>query len=157
MRSARKMISLAVVGFAILVGSIASPASAEEVPRPKPAKAVKGEQCVAPVDLMRREHMNLLKHQRDETLRDGIRGNKYRLNACIDCHATKSPDVADGKIRTIKPFCAECHEYAAVTIDCFQCHTGTALPENNGQSSALPTDHPKVETAAVGRLPNDNQ
>lgn len=156
MRSARKMISLAVVGFAILVGGIAPSASAEEVPRPKPAKAFKGEQCVEPVDLMRREHMNLLKHQRDETLRDGIRGNRYSLNACIDCHATASPEIADGKVRTLQPFCAECHEYAAVTIDCFQCHTGAALPENNGQSSVLPADHPKVETAAVGRLPNAN-
>lgn len=154
MRSARKMISLAVVGFAILVGGLASPANADEVPRPKPAKAFKGEQCVEPVDLMRREHMNLLQHQRDETLRDGVRGNKYSLNACIDCHATKSPDVAGGKVRTLKPFCAECHEYAAVSIDCFQCHTGAAMPDNNGQSSVLPTDHPKVETAAVGGLLN---
>ncbi|MCK5166038.1 MAG: hypothetical protein KAQ66_01925 [Rhodospirillaceae bacterium] len=93
---------------------------------PNPAKAFKGEQCVEPVDVMRREHMNMLKHQRDETLREGIRGNKYGLNECVDCHATKSPEIAGGNIRTVKPFCAECHQFAAVKIDCFECHTGTA-------------------------------
>lgn len=147
MRSANKILSLAVLGFAILVGGLASPANAGEVPRPKPAKAFKGEQCVEPVDVMRRNHMTFLKHQRDETLREGIRGQKYSLNQCIDCHAVTSPDIAGGKLRTLKPFCKECHTYAAVSIDCFQCHTGAAVP-GIGQSSALPTDHPKVETAA---------
>jgi len=150
MRSATKFLSLAIVGFAILVGGLASPADAGEVPRPNPAKAFKGEQCVEPVDVMRRNHMSFLKHQRDETLREGIRGKKYSLNQCIECHAVTSPDVAGGKVRTLKPFCAECHSYAAVSIDCFQCHTGAAAPEMN-QSSVLPTGHPKVETAAASQ------
>jgi len=149
MRSATKFLSLAVVGFAILVGGLASPADAGEVPRPKPAKAFKGEQCVEPVDAMRRNHMKFLMHQRDETLREGVRGNKYSLNQCIECHAVTSPDVAGGKVRTLKPFCAECHKYAAVSIDCFQCHTGAADPAIN-KSSVLPNGHPKVETAANG-------
>lgn len=148
MRSALKFLSLTVLGFAILAGGLASPASAGEVPLPNPAKAFKGTECVEPVDMMRRNHMSFLKHQRDETLREGIRGQKYSLNQCIDCHAVTSPDVAGGKVRTLKPFCAECHSYAAVTIDCFQCHTGAADPAIN-TSSVLPTGHPKVETAAV--------
>lgn len=148
MRSATKFLSLAVLGFAIVAGALGSPALAAEVPLPNPAKAFKGEQCLEPVDVMRRNHMTFLKHQRDETLREGIRGQKYSLNACIDCHAVKSPDVAGGKIRTIKPFCAECHEYAAVSIDCFQCHTGAAVPGIGG-SAALPTGHPKVEAAGL--------
>jgi len=126
MRSAIKFLSLAILGLAILGGGLASPVNAGEVPLPNPAKAFKGEQCVEPVDVMRRDHMTFLKHQRDETLREGVRGNKYSLNECIACHAVKSPDVAGGKVRTLKPFCAECHAYAAVSIDCFQCHTGAA-------------------------------
>ena len=109
---------LAVVGFAI--SSVQ--AKHEKVPLPHPAKAVKGEQCVEPNDIMRRNHMTYLMHQRDETVIEGIRGKKYSLHACIDCHATIDPEVEDSKVRTIVPFCAECHSYAAVKIDCFACH-----------------------------------
>ena len=45
--------------------------------------------CIAPADEMRRNHMEMLKHQRDRTLRAGIRGEPASLNACIDCHASK--------------------------------------------------------------------
>jgi hypothetical protein len=87
---------------------------------PAPAKAVKGGSCVEPVADMRRNHMLYLEHQRDETMRQGIRGRKYSLRACLDCHA--APDPAAGGARTEAPFCAECHRYAAVAIDCFECH-----------------------------------
>ncbi|MCR4378266.1 MAG: Hdr-like menaquinol oxidoreductase cytochrome c subunit [Rhodospirillales bacterium] len=149
MRSATKFLSLVVLGFAILTGGLASPANAGEVPRPNPAKAFKGTECVEPVDVMRREHMNFLKHQRDETLREGIRGQKYSLNQCIDCHAVTSPDIMGGKVRTLKPFCAECHNYAAVSIDCFQCHTGAAVPGIGQTTSPLPNGHPAVAVPAT--------
>ncbi len=69
---------------------------------------------------MRRMHMAFLKHQRDDTVRGGIRGAKYSLKGCIDCHASvKTASVA--KVET--NFCVSCHTYAAVTIDCFECHT----------------------------------
>ncbi len=115
---------VAVSAAAFLVG----PAAAE-VPMPKTAKAYKGEQCVEPVETMRRYHMDYLMHQRDETMREGIRGKKYSLAKCIECHATKAAGVDGGQSagkdapRTIEPFCVTCHTYAAVTIDCFQCHT----------------------------------
>ena len=150
MRSATKFLSLMVLGFALWMGGVQSPAQAADVPLPHPAKAFKGENCVEPVDVMRRNHMTFLMHQRDETLREGIRGKKYSLNQCIDCHAVTSPDVAGGKVRTLKPFCAECHAYAAVTIDCFQCHSGAAAPTMKS-GDALPEGHPKVETAAVAQ------
>ncbi|MDH3335365.1 MAG: hypothetical protein OEL50_01860, partial [Rhodospirillaceae bacterium] len=78
------------------------------------------------------------------TLREGIRGKKYSLNECIDCHATKSPDVAGGKIRTVKPFCAECHKFAAVKIDCFECHTGAASPAKSDGNATMPKQHGKL-------------
>jgi hypothetical protein len=145
MRSTSRILSLTILGFAILAFTIgssifAAPAKAGEVPVPSPAKAFKGEQCLEPTDVMRRDHMDFLQHQRDETLREGIRGQKYSLNSCIDCHAVTSPDVADGKVRTLKPFCAQCHAYAAVSIDCFQCHNGAYQP-GIGDQSALPADH----------------
>ena len=109
---------LAVVGFAISNVQ----AKHEDVPLPHLSKAIKGEQCVEPNDIMRRNHMNYLMHQRDETVIEGIRGKKYSLQACIECHATIDPEIEDDKIRSVKPFCAECHSYAAVKIDCFACH-----------------------------------
>jgi len=156
MRSASRILSLTILGFVLVAfgigsGTMSAPAQAGEVPAPKLAKAFKGEQCVEPNDVMRRNHMEFLKHQRDETLREGVRGNKYSLNECIDCHAVKSPDVAGGKVRTLKPFCAECHAYAAVSIDCFQCHTGAAVP-GIGPQSALPADH--ADKAMISALQN---
>lgn len=82
----------------------------------------KGEQCVEDTDFMRRNHMEMLKHQRDETMHNGIRTKKYSLNECISCHV--QPDEK-GEVATIdspEHFCASCHNYAAVNIDCFNCH-----------------------------------
>jgi hypothetical protein len=89
-------------------------------PKPVITKAVKGEQCVEPNDFMRRNHMKLLKHQRDETVIDGVRTKKYALKECINCHASeKTGSVAASK----DDFCVSCHSYAAVKIDCFDCHS----------------------------------
>ncbi len=107
---------------------------------PKPAPAYKGDKCVEPVDIMRREHMNYLLHQRGETVKQGIRGKKYSLRQCIECHAV--PDKMAGGERTIQPFCSECHKFAAVTIDCFQCHNDK--PEKVKTSGALPDGHPTM-------------
>ena len=80
----------------------------------------KGGQCVEDPKLMRKIHMNLLKHERDETVHKGIRGEKYSLAGCIDCHAsTKTNSVLGGN----EAFCQGCHVYAAVKLDCFECHT----------------------------------
>ncbi len=98
-------------------------ASAGDGRTPKPViePAANGAQCVADPAFMRRNHMDLLKHQRDDTVRGGIRGAKYSLKGCIDCHASrKTGSVA----RDETNLCVSCHSYAAVKIDCFECHTG---------------------------------
>jgi len=118
------VIALAVM-LALLAGPGQAATEASEVPLPTLSKAFKGEQCVEPANVMRREHMNFLKHQRDETLREGIRGKKYSLKQCVECHATADPNIKGGKVRTLQPFCAQCHEYAAVSLDCFSCHNPT--------------------------------
>ncbi len=125
-----KQVSQLILLFAVTVALFAGPgmASAQDggnVPLPTLAKAVKGEQCVEPADVMRRDHMNFLTHQRDETLRQGIRGNKYSLQQCTECHATADPEIEGGKVRTVEPFCTQCHDYAAVKLDCFACHNPT--------------------------------
>ena len=63
----------------------------------EPARA--GTQCIADPATMRREHPAMLEHQRDETVRSGIRGNKASLKACIACHA--SP--ATGSVAAARP------------------------------------------------------
>jgi hypothetical protein len=80
----------------------------------------KGGQCVDDPKFMRLNHMKMIMHQRDETVRLGIRGGKYSLAGCVDCHASK---VNHSVLGTNRNFCQGCHAYAAVKIDCFECHS----------------------------------
>jgi hypothetical protein len=82
-------------------------------------KIEKGEACVAPTAQMRRDHMKMLLHQRDGTLRQGLREPRFSLKNCIDCHASRETGSVLGK----DGFCSSCHAYAAVSMDCFECHT----------------------------------
>ena len=76
--------------------------------------------------------MDLLKHQRDRTVRAGVRGEKVHLNACIECHAGPGAGAAAGSaVGSPQAFCEGCHRYAAVKLDCFECHQpkpGSARP-----------------------------
>jgi hypothetical protein len=85
------------------------------------------EQCVESTDIMRRNHMELIKHQRVATMRQGIRTDKHSLVGCINCHAKKDESGKYMDVKNPEHFCRSCHTYAAVSIDCFQCHT--SLPE----------------------------
>ena len=81
-----------------------------------------GDSCVADNDFMRRNHMDLLNHQRDETMLEGLRNNAFSLKDCISCHVVKDTDAKAVTVADPKHFCRGCHDYAAVSIDCFQCH-----------------------------------
>ena len=100
-----------------------------DVAIPQPAKPEGAEACVEPVDVMRRKHMNFLMHQRDATVLDGERGSKYSLTGCMDCH--NPSESAQTAVRYPDPehFCAGCHLYASVKIDCFECHADRGLVE----------------------------
>ena len=79
----------------------------------------RGGQCVEDPAVMRRTHMELLRHQRDDTVRGGIRGARHSLKQCIGCHAS----ATTGSVAAAPTnFCVSCHSYAAVRIDCFECH-----------------------------------
>jgi len=111
------------VVFGLFIAVCLQPALAGEGGNLQPTiqKATKGERCVAEPAVMRRDHPAMLKHQRDDTVHAGIRGAKHSLAGCIGCHAgaqTGSVAQAPGD------FCVSCHRYAAVTIDCFECHSG---------------------------------
>ena len=113
------------VAFAVLVAvfSVAALADGQQLRADRVAlpviKIEKGEACVAPTAEMRRNHMKYLHHQRDETVHRGLREPRFSLKQCVDCHA----DRATGSVLGANGFCASCHAYAAVKLDCFECHT----------------------------------
>lgn len=86
---------------------------------PEPKIITKAEQCVAPKDYMKANHMDLLNEWRDLVVRDGKRiydsfdGKEYIMslsNTCMDCHSNKSE------------FCDSCHDYSGVKPYCWDCH-----------------------------------
>ena len=95
-----------------------------DVPLPQ-ITAGQGEACVEPTDVMRKNHMEFIKHQRDETMYKGIRTSKHSLKQCISCHVVKDDNGEPVRVTDERHFCSSCHSYAAVSIDCFQCHTDT--------------------------------
>jgi len=116
--------SLAALAFFALLALPAWVTAGVDKPVLAPAK---GEKCIAPPEVMRREHPDMLKHQRDLTVHQGVRGAKVDLEQCVECHASKqSGSVAATK----QDFCESCHAYAGVKIDCFECHA--SRPEARG-------------------------
>lgn len=112
--------ALAVLAALAGVRLAAAAEPAGRTPKPVILPAAAGTSCVADPKFMRRNHMELLKHQRDVTVRAGVREAKDSLQGCVSCHASPtSGSVA----ATPTDFCSSCHSYAAVTIDCFECHS----------------------------------
>jgi|PlaIllAssembly_1097288.scaffolds.fasta_scaffold380885_2 hypothetical protein len=116
--------------------AIAQAADASRVPKPviEPAR---GQACVADPAFMRRNHMQLLKHQRDETVHLGVRDARASLKGCIECHASSS---SGSVAQAPGDFCVSCHSFAAVKIDCFECHA------SRPSSATQPPGHPKTGT-----------
>ncbi len=104
-------------GAAVLAAERGETTRASRVPVPTVPTA-KGGQCVEDPQFMRRNHMQLLKHGRDATMREGKRTGTRSLQNCIECHAHPQTQRVTGK----EGFCEACHSYAAVKIDCFSCH-----------------------------------
>ncbi len=87
----------------------------------------KGEACVRETAFMRTDHMSLLLHQRDQTVYKGMRPKRISFNACLTCHVVLGSDARAVTYKDPKHFCRTCHDYAAVSIDCFSCHN--SVPE----------------------------
>ncbi len=97
----------------------------------------KGDHCVAETDYMRRNHMDLLVHQRDETVIRGIRDEPFSLVECVDCHVQRDAENTPIRVDAKEQFCESCHAFVAVKIDCFGCHAAVpdvASVENAGRA-----------------------
>ncbi len=148
MRAAAPKFLLRLAALAWLVAGAGAALAEGRVSVPAPAKPAGAEQCVEPVEVMRREHMHLLDHQRDATVIDGVRDGKYSLVGCMNCHNPVQPDGEIVRYEDPEHFCAECHAYTSVRIDCFECHADRGYePVTQG---AL--DDGKNLTAATLRL-----
>jgi predicted CXXCH cytochrome family protein len=140
----------AVLGAAVLVLSFAGPPAGDVDWLPKPAHG-KGAHCVAPTDWMRRYHMTALMHHRDETVHEGIRTKRFDLTGCIDCHAVKGADGKPVTFASSKHFCRTCHDYAAVQIDCFECHASRPPAKTAASSEAAPAHAAKANAAVLAQ------
>lgn len=112
-------------GLAAFVAAVTLPFwynAIKQAPRrlnlPRPAAA---SQCIAPPDVMRRSHMEMLNAWRDRRVRDGVRtatgmdGQVYTIaltHTCLEqCHGSKAE------------FCDRCHAYVGLKgPDCWSCH-----------------------------------
>lgn len=103
----------------LFAGSGKEPAGRTPLPTVAVEKGPAGEKCVRDTEWMRRNHMTLLKHQRDDTMYRGVRGTDEALRACIDCHADRKTGSVTGSDQA---FCQGCHSYASVSLDCWDCH-----------------------------------
>ncbi len=128
-----KNLAIAIAAL-VLVAAVGITSAAGLLPELAPAK---GEQCVEPTDVMRKNHFEFLLHKRDQTMRQGIRTPKYSLVECINCHVLPDENNQYVSHGSSEHFCATCHEVAAVTIDCFECHADKPVGEGHTLSGKL--------------------
>ncbi len=76
-------------------------------PQPKLELPKNATKCVEDTEYMAANHMNILKEEREQAVRRGIRTKKHSLKNCFTCHTDKSK------------FCDRCHTYAGVQPTCF--------------------------------------
>lgn len=111
----------ALLGAVLLAGALPAfsgdAPAAGRVPLPNVSDR-KGDKCIRDEAYMRRHHMDMLKHQRDLTMHEGIRTKEDSLQNCIACHASRKTNSVTGDDN----FCQSCHNYAGVKLDCFECH-----------------------------------
>jgi len=109
-----------------------------DVPSPTIPKG-NAEKCVLPTDEMRVNHMEKILHQRDKTMHDGVRTEQFSFKKCINCHVVKDEAGKAVSYKDERHFCNSCHTYAAVKIDCFDCHAST--PNSRKKTSAAGGKH----------------
>ncbi len=90
-------------------------------------KALAGTDFHGDVEI-RKDHMKYLVHQRDDTVRKGIFGVKNSLKGCLTCHAVNDDTDTPVSYESPQHFCRTCHDYAAVKVDCFECHSSKPDP-----------------------------
>lgn len=86
--------------------------------------------------------MEVIRHQRDSTVYGGIRSTKHSLAGCVTCHVGYDADHKPVAINDAGQFCAACHSYAAVTLNCFDCHA--TIPEGEAWNQATAAAHAEL-------------
>lgn len=96
-------------------------------------------------EFWRINHMLLMVHDRDQTMRLGNREVQASLSECVDCHAVNGDNGTPVSAEDDRHFCRTCHDYVAVKIDCFQCHN--SRPEAPKQALRTPdaADMPAIQ------------
>ncbi len=79
-------------------------------PKPELTLPAGGGKCIEPTEFMRKNHMTLLVHVRDDIVRNGAHKPKYHIEHCKTCHTKRAE------------FCDKCHNYVGVKPECFDCH-----------------------------------
>ena len=138
---------IALAGIAVMAFSVFAYADAGEKPSfapsvPHPTNGTT--ECVEDEDEMKKNHMKYILHQRDATMHEGIRTKTYSLKECINCHVPENSQIRYGDD---KHFCSSCHNYAGVSIDCFQCHMDRPMGKNPHKSNAQATKPVQSEIA----------
>jgi len=145
--------SFIVLALGILLGSV-TPGMADgllpDIPEAQD-RFSDAQGCVEPTEDMRVNHMEYILHQRDETVHEGIRDKQHSLVECINCHVSDAPDAP--RVSSEEHFCNSCHTYAAVSIDCFQCHADR--PVKTGSDLHSLSNHIK-STGESGKLTPEN-
>ncbi|MFC2041344.1 sulfate reduction electron transfer complex DsrMKJOP subunit DsrJ [Chloroflexota bacterium] len=127
MYDANKIVPGIIIFFILLTSPIwFTAASGKTAYTPQPQIVTEEEECVQPTEWMRVNHMDLLIDWRETVVRTGNRtwtasdGQEYNMsltNTCLSCHSNKAD------------FCDQCHNYAGVSPECWNCHN---LPEEGG-------------------------
>lgn len=132
------MIRLA--AFLALLVALAFPVSAEERASLLP-EIPKGTGDPHPEgnEFWRKNHMDLMKHDRDVVMYDGVRVVSGSLKECFDCHTVKDAEAHVVTYQDEQHFCRTCHDYAAVKVDCFMCHRSTPDGVDEGNLHAKTT------------------
>lgn len=138
MRALRNLFALVL----LLVGAaLAAPGWAEDgagrTPAPHPVRG-QGEHCVADTEFMRKNHMKMMFAHRHDVLHEGVRDPRFNISGCVACHAVKGADGQPVGSDNPNHFCRSCHSYAAVQIDCFECHN--SKPQMSGKAAAAKID-----------------
>ncbi len=126
------------------VSTAADSSSFGQIVIPNPSKPADAEACVEPVEVMRRDHMKFLMHQRDATVIDADRSPRYSLVGCMNCHNPAGDEIV--RYEDPQHFCADCHRYASVKIDCFECHADRGLVRSRQSRLVFETPHEQLQT-----------
>ena len=148
--NAKAALLLLAAAGACLIASAAAAEGAGDFVLPN-SKAASAQSCVEPTEFMRRNHYEVIRHQRDTTVYGGIRSTKHSLSGCVGCHVGYTQQSEPVAVNDKGQFCNACHEYAAVTMNCFDCHA--TVPEGEGWNHELAAKHAHAEALLADRAP----